>query len=180
MAGVWGRINREEVAHEQDDSGNECTICYAAPQNVRFKPCNHAACKNCVEDLRRTNIFKVCMFQQLTRVLTDHLHSLPLFACRLTLESSVHIVERMLRTTNHWTSEQSGLKGFKISCVQFLDKGSMNGLSRRGSVLDDELTAANKAAKAAAAARHGPQMPSVSVLLSCASTGSGSFKMATC
>lgn len=59
MPSVWGRINREEVVHEQDESGEECTICYAAPQNVRFKPCGHAACKNCVEDLRRSNIFKV-------------------------------------------------------------------------------------------------------------------------
>ena len=32
----------------------------------------------------------------------------------------------------------------------------------RGSALDDDLSAANKAAKAAAAARHGPKMPSVS------------------
>ncbi len=59
MAGVWGRPIREEVPHELVTSGEECTICYAAPQNVSFKPCNHGACKNCVGQLRRANIFKV-------------------------------------------------------------------------------------------------------------------------
>lgn len=59
MAGVWGRPKREEVPHAVVTSGEECTICYAAPQNVCFKPCNHGACHGCVGNLRRANIFKV-------------------------------------------------------------------------------------------------------------------------
>ena len=72
---VWGRINRDEVAQEQDDTSNteeQCTICYNGAQSVRFKPCNHAACKNCVDDLRRTNIFKVCVQSSLPALPADH------------------------------------------------------------------------------------------------------------
>lgn len=68
---VWGRIIRDEVVQEQDDAGSteeQCTICYNGSLSVRFKPCNHAACKNCVDDLRRSNIFKASTFSWLIMV----------------------------------------------------------------------------------------------------------------
>ncbi|KAL0055672.1 hypothetical protein WJX82_003065 [Trebouxia sp. C0006] len=110
MAGVWGRPKREEVPHAVVTSGEECTICYAAPQNVCFKPCNHGACHGCVGNLRRANIFKA-----------DAGVKCPY--CRGYVESYQGVTE--------------------------------------DSELSSDLTAANKAAEAAAATRHGPQMPSI-------------------
>ncbi|DBA74033.1 TPA: hypothetical protein ACH3X1_010851 [Trebouxia sp. C0004] len=110
MAGVWGRPKREEVPHELVTSGEECTICYAAPQNVSFKPCSHGACYDCVNSLRRANIFKA-----------DAGVKCPY--CRAYVENYEGLTE--------------------------------------DTELNSDLTAANKAAEAATATRHGPQMPSI-------------------
>ena len=73
MAGVWGRPVHAEAEVEQDilDSDFACSICFTKPQSVRFRPCKHAACKTCVDSLRRTNIFKVCNCNSITSILSD-------------------------------------------------------------------------------------------------------------
>jgi hypothetical protein len=39
-------------------AGEECTICCSgAVSDVRFDPCNHAACSQCVVDLRKRSLF---------------------------------------------------------------------------------------------------------------------------
>ena len=51
--------------------------------------------------------------------------------------------------------------------IQQEQHSSSSGSLYRGTALGDDLNEANKAAKAAAAARHGPRMPSVSPLTVC-------------
>lgn len=110
---VWGRPIRDEAVQEQEDATNseeQCTICYSGASNVIFKPCNHAACKPCVDGLRRSNIFKA----------------------------------------------DAGVKC--PYCRAYVEKYQP---VDRGTALREDLSEANKAAKAAAATRHGPRMPSI-------------------
>ncbi|KAK9811218.1 hypothetical protein WJX72_000146 [[Myrmecia] bisecta] len=59
---VWGRVHA--AAHQADDhkelkdGEEECGICLSFATELKFKPCGHHACSNCLPQLRRANIFK--------------------------------------------------------------------------------------------------------------------------
>ncbi len=63
-ATVWGQgreaVSLSNLAGELKEGEEECMICRDdVPACVSFKPCSHAVCFACVENMRAKNIFKV-------------------------------------------------------------------------------------------------------------------------
>jgi hypothetical protein len=58
---AWGVWNNKPAAPaaELKSGDRECCICYNAPEEIKFAPCKHGACRPCVEDLRRYNVLRV-------------------------------------------------------------------------------------------------------------------------
>lgn len=59
---VWGGGSRATYQPTDAEERSECFVCYGEKANatfVRFKPCSHSACLECVQTLRASNIFKV-------------------------------------------------------------------------------------------------------------------------
>lgn len=74
MANAWGRRLTYEIAPKEETEnfeGEECNICCANTVTVSFRPCNHVACKTCVDNLRRNNIFRVRLCER-ARECADH------------------------------------------------------------------------------------------------------------
>lgn len=46
------------------DNGDTCTICYAQPIAVTFKPCNHQTCRICIDRHLLNN--RSCFFCKIT------------------------------------------------------------------------------------------------------------------
>lgn len=62
QASAWGGGNRAQGDEASGSACTECFVCYVekpAASYVRFKPCAHEACLECVQRLRANNIFKV-------------------------------------------------------------------------------------------------------------------------
>jgi hypothetical protein len=66
---MWGQgraaVNLSAAAAAEGQGvgeDNECMICRdEVPACVAFRPCSHAVCFACVENMRAKNIFKVCL-----------------------------------------------------------------------------------------------------------------------
>lgn len=59
---AWGGLGGSTNAVAKvplKEGDEECCVCYDAAVSVRFKPCQHKSCGDCVANLRSVNIFKV-------------------------------------------------------------------------------------------------------------------------
>lgn len=62
---IWGGAAEKAnglskpIKAENEDHDEECSICFDRKVTIRFQPCKHGACSDCVEQLRRQVIFKV-------------------------------------------------------------------------------------------------------------------------
>lgn len=59
-ASVWGKGPLLLAPEKLKEGDKECSICCQdVPASVKFKPCSHGVCVNCMQQLRNKQIYSV-------------------------------------------------------------------------------------------------------------------------
>lgn len=65
--GAWGSKAKQasDSSPQLKEGQEECNICFESAVDVRFVPCKHGSCNNCVDQLRAAAVFKVRLLAKL-------------------------------------------------------------------------------------------------------------------
>ena len=104
---AWGVKQADASVEEIKPGQTECNLCSAGPEAVTFQPCDHRACRACVNKLRAVNIFKV---------------QLRLFILTFILLTANLLLDVAIRIAKVWIVMPQADKGIRCPwCRQFVE-----------------------------------------------------------